>query len=136
MKLNALVQRSPRYIAVSLLCIAVNNALLIGLDRLGIYYGLSVLISAAIMIPLAYFLQIRVTFAAAPSFHAFWRYAAVMIVNTPAAFLLLLLIHDLGGVGMGVAAPVVTGILFIWNFTTSGWAIYSRRHRPLSAQKG
>lgn len=119
-------QRVPRYTAVSLFCVLFNNVLLIALDAGGVHYGAAVLISAAVMIPLSYTLQRLFTFAAEPGWAAFARYAAVQLVNTPIAWLLLLLIHDWGSLPMLFAAPLVTGLLFVWNFFTSGWAIAPR----------
>ena len=122
-----LLIRGPRYLAVSVVCVVVNNALLIGLDRLGVYYGLNVLISAAVMIPFSFALQVRVTFACEPTLRAFVRYAAILLVNLPAAFFLLALIHDWGRGSMPYAAPVVTMIMFLWNFVGSHWALLAPR---------
>jgi putative flippase GtrA len=119
----AKLRRSPIYVTVSVVCVLFNNVLLIWLDRLSVYYAVSVIISAAVMIPLSFVLHSRFTFAVEPSALSFWRYASVQIVNTPAAWLLLLIIHDKGGVPMIYAAPIVTFILFVWNFAGSGWAM-------------
>lgn len=119
-------RRVSHYTAVSLFCVLFNNVLLIALDAAGIHYGAAVLISAAVMIPLSYALHCTLTFAAEPGWRAFVRYFGVQIVNTPVAWLLFLLIHDWGGLAMLFAAPVVTGLLFLWNFLTSGWAIAPR----------
>ncbi|GGJ58044.1 hypothetical protein CDQ92_00710 [Sphingopyxis bauzanensis] len=124
--MNIRLQHGPRYVAVSLFCIVFNNALLIGLDWTGVHYGAAVLISAAVMIPLSYALHCMLTFATEPGWRAFARYSAVLIVNTPIAWLLFLLVHDWGAMPMLFAAPVVTGLLFVWNFFTSGWAIAPR----------
>ncbi len=119
-------RRAPRYTAVSLFCVLFNNALLIAFDAAGIHYSAAVLISAGVMIPLAYALHCTLTFAVEPGWRAFARYFGVQIVNTPMAWLLFLLIHDWGGLPMLIAAPVVTGLLFPWNFFSSGWAIVPR----------
>lgn len=123
MMANGARRRAPRYTAVSLFCVLLNNVLLIALDAAGIHYGAAVLISAGVMIPLAYALHSTLTFAVEPGWRAFARYFGVQIVNTPIAWLLFLLIHDWSGVPMLFAAPLVTGLLFLWNFFSSGWAI-------------
>lgn len=123
----ATLRRSSVYAAVSLFCVLFNNALLIGLDYMSVHYTLSVLISAAIMIPLSFFLHARFTYAVEPTSASFWRYASVLILNTPAAWLLFLIIHDRGGLPMLYAAPIVTVILFAWNYVASAWAIIARR---------
>lgn len=115
--------RAPRYIAVSLICVLVNNALLIGLDAVNVHYILSVLVSAAVMIPLSFTLQARITFRTNPEWSKFGRYFGVMIVNTPCAWAILWAVHDRGGVAMIYASPITIGLLFVWNYLGSGWAI-------------
>lgn len=128
--MNDRLRHGRCYLAVSIFCVLFNNALLIGLDWAGIGYGVSVLVSAAVMIPLSYALHCTLTFAVEPGWRSFGRYAAVLLVNTPVAWLLLLVIHDWGRLPMIVAAPVVTGLMFTWNFFGSGWAIRSRVVNP------
>jgi putative flippase GtrA len=120
-------RRAPRYIAVSLICVIVNNALLIGLDAAGVHYWVSVLVSAAVMIPLSFSLQARITYRTAPDWGQSGRYFAVMIVNTPCAWAILWAIHDRGGLAMVYASPITIGILFLWNYIGTGWAILRRR---------
>ena len=124
-------RRAPRYFGVSAACLLINNALLILLDAAGIHYVISVLISAAVMIPLSFLLQSRFTFAAVGAWPGFFRYAAVMIVNTPLAWLLLWALHGQAGLPMLYASPLMTGILFVWNYLASGWAILARSARPM-----
>ena len=126
--------RPLRYAAVGAVCVAINNALLVGLDAAGIHYAVSVAISAAVMIPLGFALQAQFTFTAPATRAAFGRYAAVMIVNAPLAWLVLWVVHDRGALPMVYAAPVMTGLLFIWNYLASGWAITSRSATSRSAQ--
>lgn len=120
------LRRGPAYIAVSAACVLFNNALLIWLDRMSVHYTLSVLISAALMIPLSFVLHSRFTYAVERTSAAFCRYASVSIVNTPIAWVLFYIIHDQRGLAMAISAPVVTGILFLWNFAGSDWAIAAR----------
>lgn len=126
----ALTRRGTRYLGVSLFCFLFNNALFILLDRAGIWYGASVAISAAVMIPLGFVLQSRATFDRGLNWPAFGRYALVMMANPPVAFALFWLFHDRGGLPMLFAAPLVTGLMLVWNFMTSSWAILSRRAGP------
>jgi len=123
--------RAPRYLAVSVFCILFNNGLLIALDAADVHYAISVLISAVVMIPLGFILQSRITFAAAGAWRGFLRYSAVMIFNTPLAWLLLWAIHGNAGVSMIYASPVMTAVLFIWNYLASGWAILALQSRQI-----
>lgn len=120
-------RRAPRYIGVSLICVLINNALLIGLDAVGVHYVLSVLVSAAVMIPLSFALQARLTYRTISDRGQFGRYFAVMIVNTPCAWAILWAIHDRGGLPMIYASPIMIALLFLWNYFGTGWAILRRR---------
>jgi len=122
---------APRYLGVSLACILFNNALLILLDDVGVHYAVAVLISAMVMIPAGFLLQSRFTFAASGSWHAFFRYTTVLIVNIPLAWLLLWAIHDQARLPMLYASPLMTLMLFVWNYLASGWAILARPSRPM-----
>lgn len=130
-RIGAHQRRAPRYLGVGTACILLNNALLILLDAAGIHYAISVMISVAVMIPLGFVLQSRITFAAAGGWAHFARYAAVMLFNVPLAWLVLWAIHSRAGVPMVYASPLMTGTLFFWNYLASGWAITARSARSL-----
>lgn len=121
--MQRLLASSPRYVLVALFCVLLNNAFLIGLDMLGIHYVLSVIASALLLIPLSYWLHLHFTYRVEGGQRSFWRYAGVQIVNTPAALLLFFLIHDLAGLPMMAAAPLITLLMFLYNFLGSFWAI-------------
>ena len=121
-------KRASRYLFVSLFCILVNNGVLIALDAAGIHYIIGVVISATLMIPLGFILQSRITFATTgAAWPGFVRYSAVMVLNTPLAWLLLWAIHGQAGISMIYASPLMTAILFVWNYLASGWAILARQ---------
>jgi putative flippase GtrA len=120
---KALLASGPRYVAIAAICVVLNNLLLIGLDAIGVHYVLTVITSAILLIPLSYWLHVRFTYRLEGGQHSFWRYAGVQIVNTPVALLLFFLIHDLGGVPMALAAPLITVLMFLYNFGGSFWAI-------------
>ncbi|MEL7488042.1 MAG: GtrA family protein, partial [Pseudomonadota bacterium] len=119
--------RGVRYLAVAAFCAGLHNAIMIALDFANVYYGLSLIVSAAVLIPTGFFLQATFTFSADLTWRAFYRYAAVMIVNTPLSFVFLWALYDRLSLPMVVAAPLATIILLIWNFLASGWAV---RRRP------
>lgn len=125
--MKALIRRGPRYAAVSLFCLLLSNAILIGADRMGLSSGLAVLLSAAVLIPVGFLLQARVTFAVSPTLDAFARYAGALATNVPLSWLILLIVHDLCHVDMALAAPLATILLFFWTYLTSSWALRRRR---------
>ena len=121
-KLLAHVRRSPRYAGVSLLCALLHNAIMIGLDRLGVHYVLCQTASAAVLLPTGYLLQARMTFGADRSWAGFVRYSAALITNYPVAIVALWLLCDVLALAMVWASPLSMLILFVWNYATSTWA--------------
>lgn len=126
--MNALLASSPRYLTVSIICVVLNMMLLVSLDQAGIHYTVAVLVSALVLIPTSYALHLVVTYRVAPRIGSFLRYAATQLVNTPAAIVLFFLIRDRAGLPMIWAAPTVTALMFLYNITSSFWAI---SYRPL-----
>lgn len=133
--MTSLFASSPRYLVVGLFCAVFNTALLIALDKAGLHYALATLISGAVLIPLSYVLHLRVTYRVAGGSGSFLRYAAAQAVNTPIALVLFFLICGLGGVPMTWAAPAVIGLMFVYNFISSFWAI-ALRSSSRAASKG
>ncbi len=128
--LNRLFSQGSRYTVVAATCAALHNIIMIVLDYVGVYYGLSLLISTSILIPTGFILHCRLTFSVEQSWPAFWRYGGVMAVNMPLSFAFIWLIYDIIGLPMIIAAPVATVLLFVWNFLAARWAV---NHRPLKA---
>jgi putative flippase GtrA len=128
----ALPHRGVRYLGVSGCCALVNNGLLIGLDAVGLRALGSVLVSAAVMIPLAYMLHTRWTFGTVAERAGFLRYAAVSMLNLPMSALLVLLLRDAARLPMIVVAPTVTLGLFCLNLLGARWSIARQHGRPPS----
>lgn len=128
--MNGFLRRGPRYLAVSCFCLCLSNAILIAVDQLGGATGTAVLVSALILIPVGFWLQSHVTFAVQPNLAAFLRYALGLAANVPLSWGLLFLLHDLCGIGMVLAAPTATILLFFWTYFISSWAL-NRRSRPV-----
>ena len=118
--------RSPRYFVVSVVCAAVYNGIMIGLDRIGVHYAISQAISAVVLLPLGYLMQAKVTFTAQRSWYDFLRYSIALITNYPVAVATLWLLCDLLHLDMIWAAPISMIVLFVWNYMMSVWA-FSRR---------
>ncbi len=123
----ASAKRGASYLVVAGLCALLHNIIMIGLDAVGVHYGISLLISAAVLIPTGFFAQGRVTFNGDLNLANFIRYAAVMIVNTPVSYASLWLLYDLARLPMIIAAPIATVALLVWNFFASGWALKHNR---------
>lgn len=121
--LLALVRGGPRYIAIAVFCVLLHNAIMITLDAVGVHYGIGLLVSAAVLIPLGFVLHAVFTFSATMSWYSFLCYSVVVILNTPLSFVSIWLLHDVLEIAVAVAVPVSTVVLFVWNFLSTGATI-------------
>ena len=121
--MNVHLQRIPRYTLVAIACALLHNAILIGMDALGANVFWCQVASAAVLLPVGFLLQSRVTFRCERSWAGFLRYSAALITNFPVALLVLWLTRDLLALPMWVAAPISSIALFCWNYATSAWAL-------------
>lgn len=128
--------RSPRYVLVAGICALLYNAIMIGLDRLGVHYALSQAASAAVLLPTGYLLQGQVTFETERSWRDFFRYSGALITNYPIAVAVLWLLCDVLNFDMIWASPISMIVLFIWNYATSSWAFSSRKDRGGDVTRG
>jgi putative flippase GtrA len=107
--------------------------LLIALDHAGLHYVFATIISGFVLIPLSYALHVRITYRVVEKRDSFVRYAAAQAVNTPVALVLFFFIRGRADVPMVWAAPAVMGLMFLYNITSSFWAIVLRSHSRTSS---
>lgn len=119
--------RIPRYTLVAIFCALLHNAILIAMDAAGFGIVACQAASAAVLLPVGFLLQSRVTFVSERDWRGFARYSAALITNFPVALVALWLSRDLAGVPMWVAAPFSSLVLYCWNFATSTWALAPRK---------
>jgi len=111
---------------------ALNVGLLIMADRLAVHYALAVLISAGLLIPLSFLLHLTWTYRVNGAATNFARYCGTQIVNTPIALFLFFILIDGLGLAMHRVAPIVTALMFLYNFLSSYWAIALSQPRASS----
>jgi putative flippase GtrA len=127
---NALISTSPRYLVVGASCALLNAILLVVLDKAGAHYAWATVISGLVLIPLSYVLHTRITYRVSSGRGTFLRYAAAQAANTPIALILFFFVCGLGHVPMVWAAPTVISVMFLYNLTSSFWAIRVRSTPP------
>lgn len=125
------LDRVPRYTMVALGCAVLHNAILIGSDALGANVLGCQAASAAILLPVGFWLQSHVTFQCVRSWVGFARYSAALITNFPIALGVLWLTRDILAVPMWVCAPISSVVLFGWNYVTSTWALALQKGMPV-----
>ena len=117
---------SGRYLAVALACAILNNLVLIGLDRFGVHYVVSSLISFVVVVSVGYSLHSWFTFRVRRGVLTFALYVIALAANFPLQLFLLYLTVDLARLPMVIASPLATLILFGWNFFATRWALVRR----------
>ena len=115
--------RIPRYTLVSIACAVLHNVILIAADAAGLGIIACQAASAAVLLPVGFYLQSEYTFACERSWRGFARYSAALITNFPVAVIALWFSRDLAALPMWVAAPISSVVLYCWNFVTSTWAL-------------
>jgi putative flippase GtrA len=121
--MNVHLKRIPRYTLVAIFCAVLHNVILIGVDALGANVFWCQLASAAVLLPVGFWLQSHLTFRCERSWSGFLRYSAALITNFPLALAILWLTRDLLALPMWLAAPFSSLALFCWNYLTSSWAL-------------
>lgn len=120
----------PKFLIVSGLCAILTNALVI----LGVHWGLGTAAASALsfgpVLIVGYALHSLFTFSARLSL---LRYTIAVALNFPIWTGGLFVFRDLLKMPIVIAAPLMTGLLFVWNFTSANWAVLGRAPAALSA---
>jgi len=119
--------KNLRYVAVGVLCAALNNLALIVATAAGLNYLSAVFITCPPLLAIGYLIHARITFRIAPSFRAFLRYCAAMLANYPLWIGLMFLLCDVMRLPIVIAGPSGTALMFFWNFLSTHWAIPRQR---------
>ena len=113
-----------RFFAVSLACALLHNVIMIGGDWLGLHYAASSLLSFAIVVGFGYWLHRAWTFPGAGRRGVtLARYALSMSLNLPAFVAGMFVCVDVAGLPVALAAPLVTVLLWAFNFAATRWAL-------------
>lgn len=126
MTLADIIAYGRRYLTVGALCALIHNLIMIGSDFAGVHYLPATLISFAVVTPLGYFLHCRFTFRRAHSLEGFLRFMAGIAVGYPLSLALMALFCSVMGLRVLIAAPLATGVLFVFNYLSAHWAIVRR----------
>jgi putative flippase GtrA len=117
-----------RFMLVGLACALLHNAIMIAGDRVGLHYAVSSVLSFCIVVTLGYWLHSGWTFSQVErSRSSFARYTFTASANLPLSIAGMFVFVDLGGLSVPVASPLVTVLLFAFNFTASRWALRVQR---------
>jgi len=120
------LDRIPRYAVIGALCAALYNVIMIAGDALGVNFVASTTFAFVVNVLVGYVLHCRFTFSEPMSLRGVVRYAAAMLLNLPLSLAGIWLFNGLIRLPMWLASPVVTALLFAWNYVATHWAVVSR----------
>ena len=123
MAIISLFDRAPRYAVGGILCAVLHNIIMIALDHVGVYYGISLLISFAITTPLSYGFHSTVTFRKAWNWQGLRRYTAGLTSAFLVSALLMFIFCTLLRLPVPVATPITTILMFFYNYVLARWSI-------------
>jgi hypothetical protein len=121
--LNRFINHIPMYSVAALALALLHNAIMIGLDWLGVHYLFCQLASAAVLLPVGYLTMSSAIFRTPRSWTAFAGYSIVLISNLPISLALIWLLRGHLDLPMVVAAPLSSFVLYMWNYVASFFAL-------------
>jgi len=117
-----------RYLTVGLSCALLHNVIMIAGDAIGMHYVASSIVSLVVVTSFGYWLHSRWTFPGAERGAAsYTRYFVTIGANFPLSLAGLFVLVDLLAVPVPIAAPVVTVVLFAFNYVANRWALRVKR---------
>ena len=125
--------RIPRYALVGALCAGLYNLIMIAGDAAGVNFVASTVVAFVVNVLVGYTLHCRFTFSEPMTVRGLARYTAAMLLNLPLSIGGVWLLHGVVRAPMWLASPVVTALLFVWNYVATHWAVVTR---VLSRKKG
>ena len=125
--IEALTKQPRRYMVVGIACAFVHNLIMFGMDRLGVHYLASLVLSFAVLAPFGYFLHSIYTFDREIRPVRFVRFATGLLAGFPINLVLMVLFVSAVELSVPLATLICTGLLFVWNFLSARWAIYLHR---------
>lgn len=120
---SVLLRQSSRYVSGGAICALLHNVLVIGLAFAGVAYALALVVSFLITTPVAYLFHTAVTFGEPRSWGRLIRFMGASLAGFGWSAALMILACSGLGLPVAVATPLVTVMVFLWNFASARWAI-------------
>ena len=116
-------QRNQRYLGGAVLCALINNVVLITGDWLALPLTANVLAAWLAGSLTGYLWHSAVTYRSPRSFAGLFRFLTGTLLGIPLAWLVLFVLRELIGLPMWLASPVMTLVLFLYNYLNARFAI-------------
>lgn len=117
--MQPLASHRVRYLIGAVICAALNNVILIGGDALGFGYVLLSVTCFVVTGTFAYAFHSYVTFRKEMQVKGYFLYMAGILMGLPVSILFMHGLYDLLGLPMWIAAPLLTVIMFVYNYAVT-----------------
>ena len=111
------------YGVVGSVCACASNGIIIGCSLAGLEYWQAAALSVAIVTPVSYVLQTRLTFGVEHSAKRLIRFLGSILMGAFLFLAIIGLLRNLLEMPIWVASPLATAIIFCWNYVASKWAV-------------
>ncbi len=121
--MRGLLTAIPTYSVIGAVCLAINNVILIGGERLGVHYLPATLFCYVFVGGFAFVCHAKLTFRTMPSWRGYLRFQAAQATGAVLTLAMLFALRGLLDLPMWVAAPAATLAMFVYNFVSTRWAV-------------
>jgi len=116
----------PRYVLVGGFCAGLYNVFMIAADWAGVGYVAATVVAFVGLVLIGYVLHCRFTFSERMSIRGLVRYTAAMLLTLPLSLAVMFGLKGVIHLPMWAASPLLTGLMFAWNFLATRWAVVTR----------
>lgn len=120
---SVLLRQSGRYLSGGVICALLHNVLVISLTFAGAHYAVALVVSFLVTTPVGYLFHTAVTFGEPRSWDRLIRFMGGSLAGFGWSAALMIVACSGLGLPVAVATPLVTAIVFLWNFAAARWAI-------------
>lgn len=115
-----------RFLGGSALCGAINVAILVGGDRLGLGYVVLSLLAYAVSGTTGYLYHSAITFRRPARWIDYLRFLGGLLLGLPVWLILMAILRDVLALPMWIAAPSATALMLVYHFLSARFAILWR----------
>ena len=116
----------PRYVLVGGFCAGLYNVFMIAADWAGVGYVAATVVAFVGLVLIGYVLHCRFTFSERMSIRGLVRYTAAMLLTLPLSLAVMFALKGVIHLPMWAASPLLTVVMFAWNFLATRWAVVTR----------
>lgn len=120
---SILLRQSGRYLSGGAICALLHNVLVIGVTLAGVPYTVALVVSFLVTTPVGYLFHTAVTFGEPRSSGRLIRFMGGSLAGFGWSAALMIVACSGLGLPVAIATPLVTAIVFLWNFASARWAI-------------